>query len=203
MERSQRLSLSRFVVVLMLVFGALRAFGSQASKTEFERFYAKWANKPIGQLKDMGVKYLNEGDLDKGLLFLNMAIKRYDGDAPVEQQHDFMIAYINAGAIYSIYSDSQQSYNNLMHAYEICNKFGFQKRFFAYIYTNLGNTYESIGYYDKAMKLHRRAFTYAINNKDLAYSIGGGDQYFQLCRRARAGGKICRHNQQAGTYRHT
>lgn len=158
--------LHRLLLVPVVLLVAAEALAGSASKSEFERFYNTWKSKPVTELKRQGVEAVKKGDMDMALTFFNMIVKRYDKDAPRDEQLVYVSAYINAGGIlYSMYSDYQQAYNYYMSAFEISKRMGYANTY-PYIYANVGTIYSDLEDDDRAMEYFLKAIDYSLRDAD-------------------------------------
>ena len=119
--------------------------------------YSIWAGMSLEELVNRGNACYSEEKLDSALLFYNMVLSQKD-DKNVGQR---VIALINSAGIYSLNSDTQHAYDNLIHALELCDKHGINEAYSS-IYTTLGKVFQDCDDDETSNTYYRRSFEYSM-----------------------------------------
>ena len=146
----------RQFLCFLAVFLSPLALVASGQVEEMGAYYRKYANSPMKDVYQQGMRYLSEGKMDEAQACLTVVIGRYRSDMGDDDKRIYLYALNNAGGIAMLRSDYSMAYSYFTKALEMADDS------MAYrTYNNIAGIYLYYNDYDNARK-----------SLDLAYDIG-------------------------------
>ncbi|MDR2972596.1 MAG: AraC family transcriptional regulator [Bacteroidales bacterium] len=116
------------------------------------------------QLYDSANYYFDKRDSYTALIYYNLLINKTIKNNNLDQQKIIVEALNKISVAYFHLSDYRNSYNALIQALHLCEKYNYES-YFSKIFTNMGNIYFRFKRFDKAIEFYSKALTF---NQDSA-----------------------------------